>query len=772
METLLRLLHRRRPAEGWLLWSLALLTLLLLAAGVGAAGWIPHLGLLLSAVIIIAYCAGFWLSRASRRVGSGRPAPRGRLAGWWAAALLALLGALTVALLAGWREAPQTAASVPWLALPLVRGGQTIGEMAGRLAQWGRDLASAGRVEQDDAVFRWLLGMAAWAAAAWAAWWLYVRRQTLAAFLPTGVLLASNAFFYWDGRLWLPFFLAGVTLVAVLLQRHALEERWTARGMDYSVDVRHEVLASAGSLALLVMLAGFVMPSLALKPAANWFAGLVQAPVNRIEQAGQRAFPGLRRTPGALLATADRAGAMPRSHLLTDGPELGTAVVMRVSTDELAGLAPGEVPGPAMQHDWRGLTFDQYDGRGWRNSPLLAESFAAGEPWTEEPLPWRRPLRQWVSMERGGDRALYAAGEPLAANRPYELLVRRDAAQPAAHLAAMLASGRRYQVLSLTPDASEEVLRAAGQDYPPGIEALYLALPPLPPRVGQLALEVTAGAATPYDQALALETYLRQFPYDLSVSAPPEGRDAVDYFLFDLQAGYCDYYASAMVTMARSLGIPARLAVGYSSGAYDPNQRLFVVTEQNAHSWPELYFPQIGWVPFEPTASLAPSERTTPSGQPAPLRAAGEEGLTQVQADLQTFREDQIVRRRLGWLLLLAAIGVVGLGVWLLRRRRGQPGALMAYGLLAGWARRLGVAPQPGDTPSQLAQALELRLSAVQAEATVGEQVQQFVRSFEAAQYSPRPLEAEREARGLWPALERSLRRLWLRGIGRKRQTG
>lgn len=442
MEALLRLLYRRRPAEGWLLWSLALLTLLLLAAGVGAAGWIPHLGLLLSAAILIAYGAGFWLSRASGR---------GRLAGWWVAGLLALLGAAMVALLAGWREAPQAAESVHWLAAPLVRGGLALGEMADRLLQWRNDLASAGRVEQDDAVFRWLLGMAAWAAAAWAAWWLYARRQSLVAFLPAGVLLASNAFFYWDGRLWLPFFLAGVTLVTVLLQRYVLEERWSALGMDYSEDVRQEVLASAGSLALLVMLAGFVMPSLVLKPAANWFAELARAPVSRIEQAGQRAFPGLRRTPGALLATGGSAGAMPRSHLLTDGPELGTAVVMRISTDELAGLAPGETPSPAMQHYWRGLTYDMYDGRGWRNSPLLAESFAAGEPWTEEPLPWRRPLRQWVSMERSGDWALYAAGEPLAANRPYELLVRRDAAQPAAHLAAMVASGRRYQVLSLTP---------------------------------------------------------------------------------------------------------------------------------------------------------------------------------------------------------------------------------------------------------------------------------------------------------------------------------
>lgn len=111
-----------------------------------------------------------------------------------------------MALLAGWREAPQTAASVHWLALPLVRGGQAIGEMAGRLAQWGSDLASAGRVEQDDAVFRWLLGMAAWATAAWAAWWPMPDARHWLPFCPRACCWPAMPFFYWDGRLWLPFF--------------------------------------------------------------------------------------------------------------------------------------------------------------------------------------------------------------------------------------------------------------------------------------------------------------------------------------------------------------------------------------------------------------------------------------------------------------------------------------------------------------------------------------------------------------------------------------
>lgn len=758
METLARWLARRGPAEGWLLWTLALATLLLVALGAGEAGWVPHLGLLLSAVIIGGYTAGFGLSRVarSRQPGAGR-------AGAAAAVLLALWGVLVVALLVGWREAPQVPANTPALLIPVARAGLALGEMASRLAQWVADVRQAGQTSHTDAdaVFRWFLGMAAWAAAAWAAWWLFARRRTLAALLPAGILLATNAYFFWDGRLWLPFYLGGVVLVGVLMQRYAQEQRWSQRGMDYSVDVRLDILLAAGGMALLVTVAGFAMPRVVFWPTADWFAGLVEAPVSQLERTGQQLFPGLRRSPGSLLATGGRSGAMPRSHLLGAGPELGEEVVMRVSTDALAGLAASQQPTAAMQHTWRGLTYDTYDGRGWRNSRLSAEDFAAGEPWGEETLPWREPLRQWVAMERGGDRALYAAGEPLAANRPYQLLVRGDPEQPPAdRIAALLAAGRRYQVLSLVPAVSEAALRAAGAAYPPEVEALYLDLPDLPERVRLLAQQVTAGAATPYDQAVALESYLRQFPYDLDVEPAPLGRDAVDYFLFDAQSGYCDYYASAMVVMARSLGIPARLAVGYATGSYDPDGRAFVVREADAHSWPELYFPGVGWVRFEPTAAQPEPQWAPPPGEP-PAYAAGD--VAQVQANLQSFREDQVVRQRVSWLAGVAAVMVVALAGWLWWRRRPEPPLAALYGRLGRWGTRLGQPPGPGATPGEFGRELSGWVRALDGAAAgpAADSVQGFVQHFEAAQYSPRREEAAQEARWLWPRLERLLRRVW-----------
>jgi hypothetical protein len=132
-------------------------------------------------------------------------------------------------------------------------------------------------------------------------------------------------------------------------------------------------------------------------------------------------------------------------------------------------------------------------------------------------------------------------------------------------------------------------------------------------------LEITAGKINAYDKAKAIEAYLRNnYPYDLEVPAPPEDQDVADYFLFDLKKGYCDYYATAMVVLARASGVPARFVSGYSSGSYDAANAEYIVRELNAHSWAEVFFPEIGWVEFEPTASepevelaLAKSEATT-----------------------------------------------------------------------------------------------------------------------------------------------------------------
>ncbi len=177
-----------------------------------------------------------------------------------------------------------------------------------------------------------------------------------------------------------------------------------------------------------------------------------------------------------------------------------------------------------------------------------------------------------------------------------------------------------YDVVSSVSVATEDELRAAGNGYPKWVADNYLALPDsLPKRVRDLAIETTRANTIAYDKALALATLLRTgYTETYAIDSPPVNVDAVDFFLFAQKAGYSDYFASAMTVMLRASGIPARLATGYSSGILDKQTGIYSVRLSDAHSWPEVYFPGYGWLPFEPSPSFEPIER-------GPLRSAIDE---------------------------------------------------------------------------------------------------------------------------------------------------
>ncbi|MDQ3547335.1 MAG: transglutaminase-like domain-containing protein, partial [Chloroflexota bacterium] len=168
-----------------------------------------------------------------------------------------------------------------------------------------------------------------------------------------------------------------------------------------------------------------------------------------------------------------------------------------------------------------------------------------------------------------------------------------------------LAGGQTYEVESLESQALSADLRIAGVDYPQLVRDRYLQLPAtITPRTSQLALDITAGAATPYDAAKAVENWLRNnVVYQEDIEFPPEDADVVDYVLFESRAGYCEYYASSFVVMMRSLGIPTRMVTGFFPTERDAEAGGFLYRERNAHAWPEVYFPGEGWVQFEPTAN-------------------------------------------------------------------------------------------------------------------------------------------------------------------------
>jgi hypothetical protein len=185
-------------------------------------------------------------------------------------------------------------------------------------------------------------------------------------------------------------------------------------------------------------------------------------------------------------------------------------------------------------------------------------------------------------------------------------------------------------VESIVKNPTTQQLREAGTQYPDWVTKKYLQLPPgFSPRIVALAKQITASAKTPYDESMAITDYLRQtLKYSATIQRPPSNKDPLEWMLFDYKQAYCVYYATEEVLMLRTLGIPARMAVGFAQGSVatvdvGPGQQprviqgTYVVLRNNAHAWPEVYFPEIGWVEFEPTASQAPLDRPLPPQEAA-----------------------------------------------------------------------------------------------------------------------------------------------------------
>ncbi len=177
-------------------------------------------------------------------------------------------------------------------------------------------------------------------------------------------------------------------------------------------------------------------------------------------------------------------------------------------------------------------------------------------------------------------------------------------------------SGLHYTVTSQVADPTPRSLRAesAGGTVPSDVAPSTELPADLPVEVNQLANSLTSGLVTEYDKAAAIQAYLRSSKFHYDLNGAPTGADALSQFLFVSHRGYCEQFAGAMVVLARVVGIPARVAVGFTPGRLQPDGS-WQITSHDAHSWPELWFPQAGWVRFEPTPR---DESTTPPGYTVP----------------------------------------------------------------------------------------------------------------------------------------------------------
>jgi transglutaminase-like putative cysteine protease len=402
----------------------------------------------------------------------------------------------------------------------------------------------------------------------------------------------------------------------------------------------------------------------------------------------------------------------------------------------------------AAQPDyWRLTALDVFDGRIWRsNGEFTGADGALEQP--DDELVGREVLHQRFQLESLGQIWLPAAFRPITVE-PGDVGVRFDEESGTLIVDDDRddSDGIEYAVDSAPPDQDPAVLAAATDPVPPDVAQRYLALPdgsdpqetPLAPQVVDLAQEVTAGAATPYEQALALQAFFLDgsFTYDLDV-APGHGSGGIESFLED-RRGYCEQFAGTYAAMARAVGLPSRVAVGYQQGELDPTDpQRYLVRGADAHAWPEVWLTGVGWIRMEPTppdpddpvsattstTAPDPSSTTTavpPSGgsaEPEPEAATPDLPAAAPRGPIEAVTEP-LGGAALPLVLLVLVVAVV-LGLGALggsrvrrRRRQGPPGdrihatwALLLHDLAAA-----GLLTSPSDTPFEVAdRARPLRL--------------------------------------------------------------
>ncbi len=752
--------------EGWLSLLLLLLILLTVAGCMQRSQWAPSLqealGILTWAAVV-GLAAGFVLTRL-------RWLPRiiahllGQLGG--VAWVVHLSGSLRSV------EVPGMAQPVSYLS-PLLEGWRDLAaELLIRSILLARTFIRGGTGE-DAVLFVVVLGLVFWELGFLGAWFAFRSRLPwLAVGLP-GVVLVLDLIYgpgvaprYFDYYA----FLALLFLFYYLWKQQ--EWRWAQADVRYPAELSRAVLW-AGLLfsALLVLGTAFLPASAASEESASFWDRIIQ-PWKETRETWERLFSEVEGTGRGryreFAPTFELGGARV-------DPE-GTAFEVYAQQAEYLRAIVFD------QYDGRGWTNTAERGPVWhlpahQGLPVTALS---REPVAQRIVPRLQggsllfAYAEPISLTLPSVVELGTAVERAGFGDIVSLRARSS-----------LGEGQAYQVVSLVPTVDKTSLRGAGQEYPAWVRERYLQLPErlpervraladtilfeavrasgrLPPEVqvtevahgvsgerevhfrlpqgaevvarlqGEQLVEIAppgslvrSGVINPYDAAEAIQDYLRShYFYRTDIAPPPTGVDAVDYFLFESRAGYCDYFATAMAVLLRAEGVPARLVRGYATGRYDGQTGAYVVPLRAAHSWVEVYFPGYEWQRFEPTPADYTSlpyrpERavaTPPSAARTPgPRVEREErdpfaDLEEVQLPQGGAYEPAPTKVRLKAMVLVpttvAALllgGLLGLTVWSGRGLRGLSPVAALYERMCRWAQLARLYPDGQPTPYETA---------------------------------------------------------------------
>lgn len=483
---------------------------------------------------------------------------------------------------------------------------EQLASVAGRLYFSISDFLARRPVE-DPFFFVAIMTIAFWIFSSSAGFQLTRHQNYLAAVLPStiGLLIIQSYDNSVAGRLWILAFFAFIALL-LLGRLHFLQNQksWRERRVFLSPDNSLDMTTTMAVAAGLIILVSWTLPaSLSSLDAAARSWNRLTSPWRNFTQRMENAVEALE------APSVGRRGEFFGTELaLGLGFPLSDSVMFTVQVPE---LPTAERP---PRYYWRGRTYDHFVEGQWYTTGTTREEYSPTSDISALiNVEQKEPAHFIFNTGQTAFSLLYAPAQPVWVSRPGSTLT--IPAEPGRDIVSwnaspMLQAGETYQVDAVLSNPNLTQLREAGQEYPQWVTDKYLQLPEdFSPRIRQLASDITAESSTPYDKAAAITRYLRDnIEYVPVLEELPRNQDLLEWILFEYKQGYCVYYASSEILMLRSLGIPARMAVGFAQGERADENR-FTVRSFHAHAWPEVYFPGIGWVEFEPTANQSPLSR-------------------------------------------------------------------------------------------------------------------------------------------------------------------
>lgn len=585
-----------------------------------------------------------------------------------------------------------------------------------RMRDWFQVVGS-GDISNDNLPFVTLVQSLCCLSAYMAAWSIYRWRSPWPAIVPGGIVILANISFL-DGEPsgWFITFLFGAIVLIARLYLQRRQSRWRRQGVEYpdflSLSAIQLTLLCVG----LLIFAAWQLPLGGQTSASEALFGKVVQPITDQSSTFVRLFHNIQAKKGLGLHSFGDYLTVQSDIQLTNKP------VAQVTVKGLADDTGAVI---------RATSYDVYTGAGWKrgdrdSTDVAARTVAGGEDAVA--FQQRVTVSSTIRLLDSTD-TLFTVGIPLQANVDTHADAAKGIPSDVESLESRksLDSGDSYVTQGSVSAATPEQLQAAGNAYPAAISERYLQLPKeLPARVEAAARQVATanGASDPYTEAVNIAAYLQKLPFDLTVPIPPPGQDMVDYFLFDSKKGYFDYNSTAMAVMLRTLGVPARVAVGYLLDPKELKDGAFTVTRQDTFSWVEVYFPTYGWVTFNPTPA---STLKGPGGKPLaggnqtfdssiiPPNFLGGAFPNQPEANGHNAASDKTLNQKpdihgsppwsLIWALIVTAIALaitfIALRIFWSRGLRGLDRHSQLWTKVQRAARLAGIRSRPYETPRE-----------------------------------------------------------------------